>query len=70
MAVDGNDNMHASYEDTDGNLKYATQSSTGWNRVYVDTEGTQNQLEVDTAGHAHIAYANSENLYCKIATKP
>jgi len=61
---------HLSYEDTDGNLKYAVQSQGKWSTRYVDTEGRENEIRVDQAGHAHIAYANTENLYSKLAVSP
>jgi hypothetical protein len=61
---------HLSYEDTSGNLKYASLSPGGWKTVYVDTEGTQNQLRMDVAGHAHITYAGIDNLYSMLAVSP
>jgi len=61
---------HLAYEDTDGNLKYAHLSSGSWDRVYVDTEGNQNQIKMDAAGHAHVTYGDAENLYSKLAVSP
>lgn len=61
---------HLSYEDTDGNLKYAALSQGKWSASYVDTEGRENQIRMDQAGHAHIAYANTENLYSKLVVSP
>jgi hypothetical protein len=61
---------HIAYEDTDGDLKYAHLGSDGWDTVYVDTEGAQNQIRMDTAGHARIAYAGVDNLYSKLAVSP
>ena len=68
--VDAAGQPHLSYEDTDGNLKYAALSGGAWSTSYVDTEGTQNEIRMDPAGHAHIAYANTENLYSKLAVSP
>jgi hypothetical protein len=72
IAVDGHGTPHLAYEDTSGNLKYASHSSAKWNTVYVDTEGTQNQIKIDLdlAGHAHIVYGNAQNLYSKLAVSP
>ena len=61
---------HLSYEDTDGNLKYASLAGSAWQTSYVDTEGTQNQIRMDAAGHAHIVYGNAENLYSKLTVSP
>jgi hypothetical protein len=61
---------HLAYEDSSGNLKYAHLSSDRWATLYVDTEGAQNQLKVDAAGHAHITYAGVDNLYSKLAISP
>ena len=61
---------HLAYQDTGGNLKYASQSSGAWGSVYVDTEGSQNQIRVDAAGHAHITYGSAQNLYSKLAVSP
>ncbi len=61
---------HLSYEDTDGDLKYATPAQSGWQTSYVDTEGTQNQIRMDAAGHAHVVYGNAQNLYSKLAVSP
>lgn len=61
---------HLAYEDSSGNLKYASQGASGWDAVYVDTQGAQNQLRMDLAGHAHIAYAGTDNLYSMLAVSP
>jgi hypothetical protein len=63
-------NPHLAYEDSSGNLKYARSRPDGWDTLYVDTEGRQNQLRMDAAGHAHIAYAGIDNLYSKLAVSP
>ena len=68
--MDSSGDPHLAYEDTSGNLKYAHLSSGSWDTVYVDTEGAQNQIEMDAAGHAHIVYAGVDNLYSKLATSP
>lgn len=70
IALDESGAAHMSYEDTSGNLKYASSAGQGWNTLYVDTEGTQNMLCLDPAGHAHIAYGNAQNLYSKLAVSP
>jgi hypothetical protein len=61
---------HLSYEDTSGNLKYASLGAGQWATSYVDIEGTQNQIRMDAAGHAHITYGNAQNLYSKLAVSP
>lgn len=68
--LDSAGQAHVSYEDTSGNLKYAGFDSGQWTTSYVDTEGTQNQIRVDAAGHAHISYGNAQNLYSKLAVSP
>lgn len=70
MALDADGLPHTSYEDTSGNLKYAAETGGGWNTSYVDTEGTQNHVRIDMAGHAHIVYGNAQNLYSKLAVSP
>lgn len=70
IALDGAGQPHLSYEDTNGNLKYAAPGLNGWTTTYVDVEGTQNEIRMDPAGHAHIAYGNAENLYSKLAVSP
>ncbi len=63
-------NPHLAYEDSNGDLKYAHLSSDRWATLYVDTEGTQNQIRMDAAGRAHITYGNAQNLYSKLAVSP
>lgn len=70
IALDSAGQAHMSYEDTSGNLKYAAPGMDSWVTSYVDTEGTQNEIRMDAAGHAHIAYGNASNLYSKIAVSP
>lgn len=70
IALDTSGLVHMSYEDTSGNLKYASPAIRGWDTVYVDTLGTQNVLRMDAAGHAHIAYGGLDNLYSKLAVSP
>ncbi|HEU5399396.1 MAG TPA: fibronectin type III domain-containing protein [Gammaproteobacteria bacterium] len=70
IALDSAGQPHMSYEDATGNLKYATPGLDGWNTSYVDTEGTQNEIRMDAAGHAHIVYGNADNLYSKLAVSP
>ena len=70
VALDAANRPHLSYEDTSGNLKYANLGAGQWATSYVDTEGTQNQIRMDTAGHAHISYGNAQNLYSKLAVSP
>ena len=68
--MDTSGDPHLAYEDTSGNLKYARLSSGRWDTVYVDTEGTQNQIAIDASGHARIVYAGLDNLYSKLAVSP
>jgi hypothetical protein len=70
IALDTSGLAHMSYEDTSGNLKYASPAEQGWNTQYVDTEGTQNVLCLDAAGHAYIAYGGEDNLYSNLAVSP
>ena len=62
--------VHLSYQNADGDLKYTASTGGRWQTAYVDTEGALSQVKVDAAGHAHIAYANEENLYSKVAVSP
>ena len=68
--LDAAGDPHLAYEDSSGDLKYASLVSGRWDAVYVDTQGSQNQIRVDAAGHAHIAYAGVDNLYSKLAVSP
>jgi len=68
--MDVGGDAHLSYQNADGDLKYASLAAGHWQTAYVDTEGAMSQLKVDAAGHAHIAYANEENLYSKVAVSP
>lgn len=61
---------HLSYQNADGDLKYAAATGGHWQTAYVDTEGAMSQLKMDAAGRAHIAYANEESLYSKVAVSP
>jgi hypothetical protein len=70
IALDASGLAHMSYEDTSGNLKYASPADQGWGSLYVDTVGTQNVLRLDAAGHAHIAYGGDQNLYSNLAVSP
>lgn len=70
VALDGAGQPHLGYEDTSGNLKYAALDGATWSSCYVDIEGTQNQVRMDLAGHAHIVYGNPQNLYSKLAVSP
>lgn len=70
IALDSAGQPHLSYEDTSGNLKYASLGTRQWATSYVDTEGTQNQIRMDASGHAHISYGNAQNLYSKLAVSP
>lgn len=70
MDLDTAGNPHLAYQDSNGNLKYASLGVDGWVTVYVDTEGAQNQIRMDTAGQAHITYAGADNLYSKLALSP
>lgn len=70
MDLDAAGKPHLAYEDASGNLKYAHLSSGRWATLYVDTEGTQNKIKMDAAGHAHITYAGVDNLYSKLAVSP
>jgi hypothetical protein len=68
--LDTSGRPHLAYQDSGGNLKYARLDSGRWATLYVDTEGTQNQIKVDAAGHAHVTYGSVDNLYSKLAVSP
>lgn len=74
IALDSSGMPHVSYEDSSGNLKYGSSTGLSWDSVYVDTQGGQNKLFMDAAGHAHIVYAyldpSLNSLYSKLAVSP
>ena len=70
LDLDSAGGPHLAYEDSSGDLKYAVLEAGRWGTVYVDTEGTQNQIKMDPGGHARIAYAGADNLYSKLAVSP
>lgn len=70
LALDASGAAHISYEDTSGNLKYASPKGQGWDTLYLDTVGTQNKLCLDAAGHAHIVYGGVDNQTSKLAVSP
>lgn len=68
--LDAGGGAHLSYQNADGDLKYVAATGGQWQTAYVDTEGAMSQIKMDGAGHAHIAYANEQNLYSKVAVSP
>ncbi|MGB2346814.1 MAG: putative Ig domain-containing protein, partial [Candidatus Poseidoniaceae archaeon] len=77
IAVDSNDVLHLSYEDdTNGDLKYATCSSScttasNWDTVAVDTTGRVGQstsIAIDSNDVVHISYMDHTNYDLKYAT--
>lgn len=70
IALDSFRQPHISYQDSAGDLKYGSLGHDGWDTVYVDTQGAQNRLCLDAAGHAHITYAYTYNMYSMLAVSP
>lgn len=75
LALDSSNNPHISYyEETNGNLKYASYDGTTWNVETVDTTGDVGQyssLALDTFGYPHICYFDDSEFkyYLKYAWK-
>jgi hypothetical protein len=71
LALDGAGNAHISYYDaTNGKLKYARWTGSGWLIVTPDSAGDVGQctsLALDTAGNPHIAYLDYTNRDLKYA---
>jgi len=68
IAVTGNQVFAAYY--ADGDLRFATRTTTGWIDEEVDTTGdvgTYASLALDTEGYAHIAYRDATNELLKYA---
>ena len=78
ISVDSNDAVHISYYDaTNGNLKYATCSSScssasSWSKVTVDSSsgdvGEHTSISVDSNDALHISYYDATNTNLKYAT--
>ncbi|MFH1958658.1 MAG: fibronectin type III domain-containing protein [bacterium] len=71
IVVDVNGNPHIAYYDfTNGNLKYATSTASGWGTQVVDSVGDVGQyssLALDGRGYPHIAYYDATNTNLKYA---
>jgi hypothetical protein len=72
LKLDGNGNIHVSYYDnTNYDLKYATNASGSWVITTVDTlgdVGNYSSLAIDGNGSIHIAYLDYDNGDLKYAT--
>ena len=72
IAIDSNGYRHISYyDDTNGDLKYATDKSGSWVTTSVDTTnnvGYYTSIAVDSNGAVHISYFDGNNIDLKYAT--
>ncbi|MHC1680336.1 MAG: fibronectin type III domain-containing protein [Methanomassiliicoccales archaeon] len=72
IALDANGKVHISYlDDTDYDLKYATNVNGHWETTFVDTSGYKgfgSSIALDSKGHAYIAYSDGTNNRLKYAT--
>jgi chitodextrinase len=71
MAVDLYDNLHISFFDLNGDLKYITNASGVWITETVDSQGDlgpSNSIAVDSAGNVSISYYDRTNADLKYAT--
>ena len=65
IAVDKSDNVHISYLDSTGNLKYATNSSGEWITSTITTLNNHfhnTSIATDSKGKVYIAYTNSSYM--------
>jgi PKD repeat protein len=71
IAIDKEDNPHASYYDEESkDLKYAKRNETGWDIETIDSLGSvgwQNALALDQNDFPHISYYNQEKQDLKYA---
>ncbi|MDW8064406.1 MAG: carboxypeptidase regulatory-like domain-containing protein, partial [Anaerolineae bacterium] len=71
LALDGTGNPHISYYDaSNGALKYARWTGSGWEIQKVDAGGDVGQytsLALDSAGNPHISYYDASNGALKYA---
>ena len=72
LALDTSGKAHISYYDnTNGDLKYATNSSGDWTTVIVDNSGGEyTSIALDRAGKAHISYYSGFLWYATNASGP
>jgi fibronectin type 3 domain-containing protein len=72
IAIDSNDAVHISYyNNSNGDLKYATNSGGSWNFVTIDSVGnvgSSTSIAVDSNDHVHISYYDHTNGNLKYAT--
>lgn len=72
IAVDESDYVHISYyDDSNGDLKYATNIYDSWESETVDSEGDigrDTSIDIDQSGHIHISYIDWSNKSLKYAT--
>src|SRR3989338_6344590 len=66
IAIDSNNNVHISYQDSypNGDLKYATNASGAWVASTVDSAGNVGEytsIAIDSNNKAHISYFDSTN---------
>jgi hypothetical protein len=73
LAIDGADHLHIAYRDSNDDLKYATNRSGTWERLYLDSRGAVGfspSIAVDGAGRIHIAYGDEATGTIKLANSP
>ena len=72
IAVDSNDRIHISYADnTNSDLKYATNASGSWAASTIDSAGdvgSFTSIAVDSNDRIHISYTDYTNYDLKYAT--
>ena len=73
IALDMAGRVHISYQDQNSDLKYATNVSGAWERIYIDSDGDVGGdpgVAVDPAGRVSIVYTDQTNNTVKLATSP
>lgn len=73
LAIDGADHLHIAYRDSNDDLKYASNRSGTWERLYLDSRGAVGfspSIAVDGAGRIHIAYGDESVGTVKLASSP
>ena len=73
MAIDSNDKLHISYDNSGGAIKYATDVSGEWVNITIDDNNalTFKSIGVDSGNNVHITYmqlGNANSKHLKYAT--
>jgi hypothetical protein len=66
LAVDDLDHLHIAYRDQSFDLKYATNASGAWERIFVDSVGSVGfspSIAVNAQGRVMIAYVDETTIY-------